>query len=248
MIAERITADQQDWYDEYHLREEIDLPVERLKQEARLRGLAELSGGRTFGRALTVGCGRGADVTVLKAKMIVALDLSWVAVRFARDEYPIASYVQADSTLLPFSSGTFDVVLCSEVIEHVLEPDRLVDELARVLAPNGLLLLSTPNWISLFGLARKLGEWILRRPITAAGQPVDNWYTPRRLKHTLSTHYVIKSLRGAWYFPPTGLAMRRLPDRLIAPIFRLLMPLDRLLGRLVPGMGRTIFVVAVRRG
>ena len=249
MVAERTTDRQREYYDNFFSDVDIGLsPVERLKQEGRLGALAGLSGGRAFSRALVVGCGTGDDVTALNAKMITALDLSWVAVRFARDERPIASYVQADGMRLPLSSGTFDVVLCSEVIEHVLEPDRLVGEIARVLAPNGLLLLSTPNWVSWWGLARKLGELILRRPITSGGQPVDNWYTTRRLKDTLSRHFVIQSWRGVWYFPPTGLAMRRLPDRLIFPVFRLLVPLDRLLGRLLPGLGHLLAVAAVRRG
>lgn len=247
MSAERTTTDQQAFYDDFYRHSEIDLPIEGLKQEARLSVLERLCDGQVFGRALVVGCGRGEDVTVLQAEMVVAVDLSWVGVRTAQEEYPTSSYVQADGTWLPFTSGTFDVVLCSEVIEHVLDTDRFVGELARVLAPNGRLLLTTPNWISWWGLARKVGEWILRRPITADGQPVDNWFTPRRLRSTLSTYFIIERWRGAWYFPPTGLGMRRVPDQLIAPVFSLLMPLDRLWGRLIPGLGHFHAVAAVRR-
>jgi SAM-dependent methyltransferase len=47
--------------------------------------------------------------------------------------------------------GQFDVVFCGEVIEHVFSPDTLIADLKAVLAPNGLLLLSTPNlayWVN----------------------------------------------------------------------------------------------------
>lgn len=246
MIAVCTTADQQVYYDGYH-RSKIDLPVEQLKQAARLSALAKLTQGQGFGRALVIGCGRGADVTVLKAQATLALDLSWIAVRLARDEYSRALYLQADGTQLPFAPRTFHVVMCSEVIEHVLEPEHLVSEIARVLKPDGHLLLSTPNWVSWWGLARKLGELVLQRPITSGGQPIDNWFTTSRLHRTLSRHFIVKRRYGVWYFPPTGLGLSRLPDRLIAPIFERVMPLDHLLGRLVPNMGHLHVWLAVRR-
>jgi SAM-dependent methyltransferase len=46
---------------------------------------------------------------------------------------------------LPFASSSFDSVLCTQVLEHVPEPWRTVEEIARVLRPGGKLLLSTPQ-------------------------------------------------------------------------------------------------------
>lgn len=46
---------------------------------------------------------------------------------------------------LPFRDGVFDSVLCTEVLEHVPDPARLVDEAARVLRPGGCLVLTTPQ-------------------------------------------------------------------------------------------------------
>jgi 2-polyprenyl-3-methyl-5-hydroxy-6-metoxy-1,4-benzoquinol methylase len=246
VTEERTTADQIAFYDGY-FGGEYDLPVERLKQGSRLRTLAALTGHQASGRALVVGCGSGDDLLVLQAETLVASDLSSVAVRMARDHHSTAQYLQADGTQLPFATGTFDALLCSEVIEHVLEPGSLVSEFARVLKPDGSLFLSTPNWISWWGLARKLAEWALRRPVTSGGQPVDNWFTPRRLRRTLAEHFDIATWRGVWYFPPTGIGLRRLPDKLVAPVFRLLMPLDRLWGRLLPRLGHLHAVRAVRR-
>lgn len=45
---------------------------------------------------------------------------------------------------LPFGAGAFDAAVCTEVIEHVAEPQRLVSELCRVVRPGGHLLLSSP--------------------------------------------------------------------------------------------------------
>jgi SAM-dependent methyltransferase len=60
---------------------------------------------------------------------------------------------------LPFEDASFDLVWCSEVIEHLQEPARALAELKRVTKPGGTLLLTTPNsyawlfrFIALFGL------------------------------------------------------------------------------------------------
>ncbi len=50
---------------------------------------------------------------------------------------------------LNFNSNFFDVVVASEVIEHILDTDFFIDEVKRVMKPNGVLVLSTPNTASL---------------------------------------------------------------------------------------------------
>ena len=53
--------------------------------------------------------------------------------------------VHGDGVALPFKDAVFDTVLCNEVLEHVPEPARLMAEVARVLKPGGVLLLTTPQ-------------------------------------------------------------------------------------------------------
>jgi SAM-dependent methyltransferase len=53
--------------------------------------------------------------------------------------------VYADGMALPFGDAVFDTVLCNEVLEHVPEPSRLLAEIAHVLRPGGVLLLTTPQ-------------------------------------------------------------------------------------------------------
>ena len=57
---------------------------------------------------------------------------------------------------IPFPSNSFDYVVCTEVIEHLWNPDNLLSEINRVLKTSGVLVLSTPNSASLFNRIRML--------------------------------------------------------------------------------------------
>jgi len=52
--------------------------------------------------------------------------------------------VQADAAIMPFSASTFDAVICSEMLEHVLDPLPILREIQRVLKPESRLLLCVP--------------------------------------------------------------------------------------------------------
>jgi SAM-dependent methyltransferase len=49
-----------------------------------------------------------------------------------------------DITAIPIEEGSFDCVICTEVLEHVPQPERVIQELARILKPGGLLALTAP--------------------------------------------------------------------------------------------------------
>lgn len=52
--------------------------------------------------------------------------------------------IVSDITSIPEPDGSFDVILCSEVLEHVPEPTRALDEFARLLRPGGILISTAP--------------------------------------------------------------------------------------------------------
>jgi SAM-dependent methyltransferase len=70
-----------------------------------------------------------------------------------------------DATAIPVPDGTFDAVLCSEVLEHHPEPIALVRELGRILAPGGRLILTAP-----------LGSGIHQEPYHFYGGYTPYWY------------------------------------------------------------------------
>jgi SAM-dependent methyltransferase len=58
-----------------------------------------------------------------------------------------AEAVKGDALDLPWVDGTFDCVIASEILEHVPEDERAIDELVRVLKPGGWLAVTVPRWL-----------------------------------------------------------------------------------------------------
>jgi len=100
-------------------------------------------------RVLDVGCGEGYGAALLaeRAREVVGVDYSPAAIEHARAAYraPNLRFERMDATALEPELGTFDVVTCFEVIEHLADDEALLAGIARVLAPGGSLVLSTPN-------------------------------------------------------------------------------------------------------
>jgi SAM-dependent methyltransferase len=96
--------------------------------------------------ALDLGCGDGRLTAKLRANAITAADVSPVALRRAAGRLPgaeIASLVPDEP--LPFVDGEFELVVCTEAIEHVRDVQLFLSEVRRVLRPGGGLALTTPD-------------------------------------------------------------------------------------------------------
>jgi SAM-dependent methyltransferase len=85
----------------------------------------------TGARVLDLGCGNSPYAALFPNRM--CLDIR---------RRPGAAIV-CDAHYLPFMTGSFDLILSTEVLEHTLEPQRIVDEIRRVLRPGGRVLLTT---------------------------------------------------------------------------------------------------------
>lgn len=77
---------------------------------------------------------------------VTSLDISQVNVQKAIQKVKgnFHSALVADSFYLPFKNDSFDIIIASEIIEHVLKPKDFISELYRVLAANGKLIITTP--------------------------------------------------------------------------------------------------------
>ena len=120
---------------------------------------------------------------------------------------------------LPFESGSFDVVLSTEVIEHTADPERGIGELCRVVKVGGTLVLTSPNRL-----------W----------QPVVRVATRIGLRHYAGFENFLRARRAREVVGAGGLTIERFTGFNALPLFRpafapLLMQLDRHLGARMPG-------------
>ena len=121
-------------------------------QAAMLAAIAASSARRLV--AVDVGCGDGMATAVAAARCaqtpgaavsIIGLDWSCAALDRARRRGVSVARASINSPGLPLASGSVDVVIMSELIEHLVDTDAALAEARRALVPGGRLLLSTPN-------------------------------------------------------------------------------------------------------
>jgi len=119
--------------------------VWRAGQQRRLEMIVRGAGERIKGCILENGCGVGIYVEHLAplGGKIIGLEYDFERAAEARRNFP--QIINAAGESLPLPSGTFDLILSHEVIEHVQDDQTAIREMVRVLKPSGRLLLFCPN-------------------------------------------------------------------------------------------------------
>jgi len=127
-------------------------------------------------RILDLGCFKGILVGKLNNYSTVGLDVTTEG--FMKQ----GKYVLGIGEQLPFKDDSFDCVAMTEVIEHILEPERVFVEIRRILKDGGYLLITHPNKYNLLDETLewfKENRWIrkmLKRPIYQGVQHVQSFY------------------------------------------------------------------------
>jgi ubiquinone/menaquinone biosynthesis C-methylase UbiE len=103
---------------------------------------------------LDIGCGDGVyekllPKDVLAKTKIIGVDFSIEQLKKASKYLDETHRVDLDSEKLPFKNGSIDLVICSEVLEHLFFPEKILAEIYRVLKSDGILILTVPNFSSL---------------------------------------------------------------------------------------------------
>ncbi|HSK98162.1 MAG TPA: class I SAM-dependent methyltransferase, partial [Euzebyales bacterium] len=127
-------------------------------QQRRARNRIGWLAGHARGRVLDVGCSQGiASLLVARAgHQVVGVDVELDRVAYAladraREEPDVAarvSFLGASAAALPFADDSFDTVLLGEILEHLDKPEAVLDEVARVLAPGGVVAITVPFGLS----------------------------------------------------------------------------------------------------
>jgi ubiquinone/menaquinone biosynthesis C-methylase UbiE len=116
--------------------------VERLRVQSILR-LLRTTPSET---AVEVGCGTGNVLRRISGGRCLGIDISSQLLTRAREKCGDGVHVlAADAECLPLRTGSVDKLLCTEVLEHVLEPAAVLREFSRVTRKGGTVVISVPN-------------------------------------------------------------------------------------------------------
>jgi len=149
-------------------------------------------------RVLDVGCGNAIFTAWLRGKavQVFGIDHNRRNVAQGRRAYPGLHLAVSAGEHLPFPEGMFDAVVCTETLEHVDEDQAAMEEMYRVLAPQGILILTVPQgglfgWLDgenvVNGFFRALQR--LRIPKPGGGRILE------RFRYRRHRHYSVAQLR-----------------------------------------------------
>lgn len=111
--------------------------------------------GKIEGNFLDVGCASGLLTERLATQSRGrgwGIDINQDFIALAQKEYPFLHFMVARVEKLPFSKEKFDAVVCSEILEHIVSPQKALGECQRVLKRNGRILVVVPSESLLFRL------------------------------------------------------------------------------------------------
>jgi ubiquinone/menaquinone biosynthesis C-methylase UbiE len=158
----------------------------RIAVDAALGTLLDRRGAGTPVRVLDLACGTGNWLDVQGracAGRPVAwhgLDASADMLGVARAKVPAARFVEGRAERLPYAAGTFDFVAVNFAFHHFADKDAALDEIARVLAPDGLLRMNN------LAAERAAGWWVYRYFPAAAAVDRERFWTVDRIVAALA--------------------------------------------------------------
>jgi SAM-dependent methyltransferase len=158
------TAQQKDYYQQYWAKGRPCYSGDRQGYAANFRDWmhGELNGLPRDSAILEVGCGDASFTKGLAeyASAVTAIDIAAGQIAENARRFPEITFLQHDvSERFPFPDRAFDVIWCSEVLEHLFDPGFALSEIHRILNAGGRLLLTVPHHGRLKNVLIALFKW-----------------------------------------------------------------------------------------
>ena len=120
---------------------------------------------QTASQILDIGCGAGllSHALAEKGHFVTGIDLSLGSLKVAKRQNTGATFLMAPAENIPFPDSYFDVVCAMDLLEHVNDPNQVIQEASRVLKPGGLFFFHTfnRNWLSYLIIIKGV-EWFVQ--------------------------------------------------------------------------------------
>ncbi len=156
-------------------------------------------------KCLEIGCGRGAFQDIVP-------DYTGIDVSDTVSKYIHKPFYQCSATKLPFEDDSFDAIWTITVLEHVPEPELALEEMRRVLKPNGLLFLSPAwqcrSWAADGYAVRPYSDFDLRGKLIKASIPLRDSVLFRSMY--IFPQRFIRYCNYAWSKKPTRFKYKKL--------------------------------------
>ena len=167
-------------------------------------------------KILDLGCSTG-DLTAFflnKSKEVYGVDIDKILIAKAKKKYDKIHFYCAKGEKIPFKNNFFDIVVMGDVLEHVSDEKKTLEEVYRVLNPNGALILSVPHkglfrFIDSFNMKfyfpklYKLWKGKNYNPNVYQIQPWHRHYSLNDLKNLFGKKFKIKKMhRGGFIIFP----------------------------------------------
>ena len=184
-------------------------PIVLYEQEMRAITAIKFLDAKKGDTVLDIGCGNARDIINIAnaGARVFGVDISKEMINQARKDLNRTGnygervvFLLGDICNLDFPDNYFDKVLCSEVIEHVLDVKKALNEIHRVLKPGGSFVLTTPNKNSWYGFERRfLWEGLLRKKWP---HPLDNWQSISEITYLINkTGFYISKKKTVCFIP-----------------------------------------------
>ena len=152
--------------------------IVRWIERRRIKLLQRYAAARPGDHVLEVGCGAGHVLATFPDVQRTGIDLSAAMLKRARKRLgKDVELMQSAAEHLPFADSTFDVVLCTEVLEHTVAPEKVILELMRVARPGGRVVVSIPNE-AMIDRAKRIsrGMPIIRTMLRTLADEGNEWH------------------------------------------------------------------------
>lgn len=194
--------------DDYYSRSS---PLIRWVEGRRLAAIRRLLAATAEHRILEVGCGGGHVLRMFPQSKLTGVDVSGQMLAKAQRNLDgcRARLLKGELHEVGLGDGEFDRVICTEVLEHTVDPDQVLSEIRRVLHPDGRVVITFPNDHLIHRVKhvlRSSGVWrlpVFGRIAWGGDEYHLHVWTPREMAKLLGRHFVVERSRfvPAQWFP-----------------------------------------------